>query len=494
VKRLWIAVAAVAFAVAVSAQGQDVLSRIREEGTSRSKAPALFATLTDQFGPRLTGTPAHKHAAEWARDRLTEFGLTDPHLEPWTFGRGWVLDRLVVEMVEPRYMPLIGYAEAWSASTSGDLVAAPIVLSGKTAADVAGMKDKLKGAIVLTQPEAVFIKEDRPQPSTADAPVRIGQPAPVGPRPSSAETRAIAQTLRDAGIGVVVKTSEGEHGTVFVLGRDQGAAAQPTIVLAGEHYNMIARMVQRGLPVKLRVNIQSHFVTDDPNSYNVVADLPGSDPQLKSEVVLLGAHLDSWHTGTGASDNADGAAVVMEAMRILKSLPLQPKRTIRVALWSGEEEGLLGSKAYVDRHLAGDANRAERDRLFAYFNIDPATGPIYGWYMQDSEPAKVLFDKWLAPLKDLGVRKNVIAGIGNTDHLSFRAVGVPGFNPIQEYKDYDVRMHHTNVDLYERVQLEDLKQNAIVMAWFAWQAANTSETIPRPAVAAARPGGSHVIH
>ncbi len=174
----------------------------------------------------------------------------------------------------------------------------------------------------------------------------------------------------------------------------------------------------------------------------------------------------------------------MEAMRILHTLGTPPKRTIRVALWSGEEEGLLGSKAYVTEHLAGDANRAARDHLFVYLNIDPATGPIYGWYMQDSEPAKALFDAWLAPLKDHGARRNVIAGIGNTDHLSFLSAGVPGFNPIQEYKDYDVRMHHTNVDMYERVREQDLKQNAIVLAWFAWQAANTDQAIPRPAPAA----------
>ena len=267
---------------------------------------------------------------------------------------------------------------------------------------------------------------------------------------------------------------------MFVLGNDRGDRAMPSIVLAGEHYNMIARMLRRGIPVKLRVNVQAHFVTDDPNSYNVVAELPGGDPQLESEVAMIGAHLDSWHTGTGASDNADGAAVMIEAMRILKTLGLQPKRTIRVALWGGEEENLLGSKAYVKQHLAGDANKDARDKTFVYLNIDPATGPIYGWYMQDSEPAKAIFDAWLAPLRDLGARRNVIAGIGNTDHLSFRAAGVPGFNPIQEYKDYDVRMHHTNVDLYERVAEKDLKQNAIVMAWFAWQAANTDQRIPRP--------------
>jgi carboxypeptidase Q len=201
---------------------------------------------------------------------------------------------------------------------------------------------------------------------------------------------------------------------------------------------------------------------------------------LKSEVVMIGAHLDSWHTGTGATDNADGSAVVLEAMRILKAIGLPTKRTIRAALWGAEEVGLLGSRAYVAAHLAGDANKEARDKLFAYLNLDPASGPIYGWYMENSAPAKTLFDAWLEPLKDLGARKNVLAGIGATDHLSFRAAGVPGFNPIQEYKDYDVRTHHTNVDFHERVREQDLKQNAVVLAWFAWQAANTAERIPRP--------------
>jgi len=411
---------------------------------------------------------------------MKAFGLADAKLEPFPFGRGWVLDRLVVEMVEPRYMPLIGYAEAWSAPTNGEIVAAPLFLGSRTAADVAAMKDKLKGAIVMVGPQTQFTREDRPQPSLSDTPVRIGQPPWVTPRQNQADARAISQAVREAGAGVTIRTSEGEHGTVFVLGRDQGENAVPTVVLSGEHYNMIARMLERGMPVKLRVNVQSHYVTDDPNSYNVLADMPGVDPQLKSEVVLIGAHLDSWHTGTGASDNADGSAVVLEAMRILKAIGAQPKRTIRAALWGGEELGLLGSKAYATQHLAGDANKDARDKTFVYLNLDPASGPIYGWYMQDSEPWKALFDKWLAPLKDLGVRKNVIAGIGNTDHLSLRAVGVPGFNPIQEYKDYDVRMHHTNVDLYERVREQDLKQNAVVLAWFAWQAASTTERLPRP--------------
>lgn len=460
------------------AQG-DVLAKIRDEAQNRSQVLGYFATLTDQFGPRLTGTPAYKQSAEWARDQLKAIGLADPHLEPWQFGRGWMLDRLVVEMTEPRYTPLIGYAEAWSPSTSGDVVGTPVVTGGRSAADVAAMKDKLAGAIVMISPDAAFIREDRPQPTLSDAPVRIGQPPPVLPRGNAADTRAIGDMVQAARPAVTIRTSEGEHGTVFVLGSDRGEHA-PSIVLAGEHYNMIARMLRRGIPVKLRVNVQARYLTDDLNSYNVVADLPGSDPRLKSEVVMIGAHLDSWHSGTGAADNADGVAVMLETMRILKTLGVQPKRTIRVGIWGGEEEGLLGSQAYVKQHFAGEANKAARDNTVVYLNMDPATGPIYGWYMQDSEPAKALFDAWLAPLTGTGARRNVIAGIGNTDHLSFRAAGIPGFNPIQEYKDYDVRMHHTNVDLYERVSEKDLTQNAIVMAWFAWQAANTDQRIPRP--------------
>jgi carboxypeptidase Q len=458
----------------------DALARIRQEGLERSKVFELFSTLTDQFGPRLAGTPVYKQSAEWARDRMREFGLADPKLEAFPFGRGWTLDRLVVEMVEPRYMPLIGYAEAWSAATRGEILATPVFLGGKTAADVAALKDRLRGAIVMVGSQTQFTREDRPQPSLSDAPVRIGQPPWVTPRPSQADARALTQAVREAGVGVQIKTSEGEHGTVFVLGRDQGANALPAVVRAGEHYNMIARMLARGIPVKLRVNVQSRFLNDDPDSYNVVGDLHGTDPQLKSEVVMIGAHLDSWHTGTGATDNADGSAVVLEAMRILKAIGLPAKRTIRAALWGAEEQGLLGSKAYVAAHLAGEANKDARDKVFAYLNLDPASGPIYGWYMENSAPAKTLFDAWLEPLKDLGVRKNVLVGIGNTDHLSFRAAGVPGFNPIQEYKDYDVRTHHTNVDFYERVREQDLKQNAVVLAWFAWQAANTAERLPRP--------------
>ena len=249
---------------------------------------------------------------------------------------------------------------------------------------------------------------------------------------------------------------------MFVLGPRSRDAAVPTIVLAGEHYNMVARMLERGMPVKLRVNVQSHFVTDDPNSYNVVADssrhrsaAEGRGRAARRRISIRGT------PATGASDNADGAAAVLEAMRILKAVGAQPRRTIRVALWGGEEQGLLGSKAYVEQHLAGDANKAARDRLFVYLNLDPGTGPIYGWYLEDTPEAKALFDGWLAPLRDLGMRRNVLQGIGEHRSPQFpRGRDSRASTPIQEYATYDVRTHHTNVDTYERVREQDLKQNA----------------------------------
>jgi carboxypeptidase Q len=463
------------------ADGARVLEQIRREGLERSQVIDAFDQFVTVIGPRLTGTPAYKSAADWAREKLASWGLQDARLESWEFGRGWVLDRQVIEIVEPRYMPLIGYAEAWSASTRGELVGSPILTAGRSAADLAAMRATLAGAIVLTQPVVTaFVREDRLQPTASDTPVRIG--APPMPRSGSgtqADARQIAEALREAGAGVLIRPSAGEHGTVFVLGRDQGENRTPSIVLAAEHYNMVARMVEKGIPIKLRVNLQTRFLTNDTKSYNVVADLPGTDPVLKNEVVMIGAHLDSWHTATGASDNADGSAVALEAIRILKTIGVRPRRTIRVALWGGEEQGLLGSKAYVQQHLAGEVNAQARDRLAVYLNLDPGMGPIYGWYLEQSAGAKTLFDAWLEPLQNLDGRRNIMQGIGSTDHLSFKAVGIPAFNPVQDYSTYDVRTHHTNVDTYERVREQDLKQNAVVLAWFAYKAAMMDGKFPR---------------
>lgn len=269
------------------------------------------------------------------------------------------------------------------------------------------------------------------------------------------------------------------HGTVFVqAGRDNPSDSLPKIVLAGEHYNMIARLAQQGIAVKLRVNVQARFLDQDRNSYNVLAEIPGSDPALRDQVVMLGAHLDSWHTGTGATDNADGVAASMEAFRILKAAGLRPKRTLRLALWGGEEVGLLGSRAWVRQHLQGDEHERERDQLAVYFNIDPGKGPIYGWFLENNDAAKPIFDAWMAPFADLGVLKNVRQGIGNTDHLAFISAGVLGFNPIQDYVDYDVREHHTNADTAERIKEQDLRQNAVILASVIYHAATRAERIP----------------
>jgi carboxypeptidase Q len=479
--------------VVVSAQSggdHQTLAKIRAEGLQHSQVAPVFETLTVDIGPRLTASPAHKRAAEFMRDRLTADGLSNVHLEPWSFGRGWTLEKLTVEMVEPRYLPLIGYADGWSASTPAEIVAAPVMAAGKTPEEIGAMRDRLKGAIVMTQPiMTAFVRKDRPQPTDPGyAPNSAAYATSVGQRPPRAgqetpqqRAQRLAQAFREAGAGVLLKPSAGEHGTVFVTGRDGGPGAVPTVTLSAEHYNMIARMLDRHVPVKLRVNVQTKFYDQDAgHAYNVIAELPGSDPALRDEVVMLGAHLDSWHTGVGATDNADGATTMVEAMRILKAIGVQPRRTIRIGLWGGEEQGLLGSKAWVEQHLAGDANRAAREKFDVYFNIDNGTGKIYGFYLQDNRGVQALFDAWLAPLKDLGARKNTMEPIGSTDHLSFIDAGVPGFNPIQDYVDYDVRTHHTNMDTNERLQESDIQQAAIVMATFAYQCAMADQKIPRP--------------
>jgi carboxypeptidase Q len=470
------------------ASDRDVLDKIRAEGLQRSQVARVFETLTVEIGPRLTASPAHKRAVEFVRGELAAIGLSNVRVEPWKFGRGWSLEKLTIEMVEPRYLPLIGYADAWSPSTTGEIVAMPVFAPAKTPEDVAAQKDRLKGAIYMSQPiMTTFVRKDRPNPSdpqyepnSAAYATSVGQrPAPPGAETPQQRTQRMNQAIHDAGVAVVLKPSIGEHGTVFVTGRDNRATAFPSVTLSAEHYNMIAGMLERKIPVKLRVDLRSKFYDDDDgNAYNVIAELPGTDPALRDEVVMIGGHLDSWHTGVGATDNADGSTTVIEAMRILKAIGARPRRTVRVALWGGEEQGLLGSRAWVEQHLAGDANKAARDKFDVYFNIDNGTGAIYGWYLQNNEEVRGIFDSWLEPLKSVRARRNTIEPVGSTDHLSFIAAGVPGFNPIQDYGNYDVRTHHTNMDTIDRVDEKDIQQAAIVMAIFAYNAANLDRKIP----------------
>lgn len=493
----WLAAAAV---VAVASTGtmqsapvmdSAMIAKIRTEGLEHSQVARIFHTITTRFGGRLTGSPAQKAASEWARDQLGAFGLSNARLESWRFGRGWELQKLTVEMVEPRYMPLIGYAEGWSASTPGDIVGAPVYLGDKTAADLPAMAGQIKGAIVLSQPaQTTFVAEDRYQPTTsADTSAGRAPAFPHDPERVGKAGQAFVHALHEAGVGAVIKPSPGNYGTVFVLGRDAGADAVPSIVMAAEQYNLILRMLKDGMPVKLRVNVQGKYYEDNPDTYNVLAELPGTDPALKDQVVMIGAHLDSWHSATGSADNADGSAEVMEAMRILKAIGARPRRTIRVGIWSGEEQGLLGSRHYVEQHLAGPANRAARDNFDVYFNTDAGRGWAYGFYMENDPQAKALFDTWLEPFRDLGARRNVIQGIGSTDHLSFLRAGMAGFNAIRDYANYDQRIHHTNMDMDERVSLPSLKEAAIVLAAFAYDAAMLDQKIPMPPAAATASSG-----
>lgn len=482
-----LAISAVSVAAAQPASDAALFERIRAEGFDRSQVPALFDTLTVDIGPRLTASPAHKRAAEWARERLSAFGLSNARLEPWSFGRGWTAEKVVVEMIEPRYMPIIAYADGWSASTAGEIVGTPVLAGGKTPEQVEAMTASLKGAIVFTQTLFDnFVRKDRPNPSdpayvpnSAAYATSVGRPS-APRRPGETPAQRVARIYRDAGAGVLLKPSIGEHGTVFVTGRDGGPGAVPSLTISSEQYNMILRMVERGIPVRMRVDVQGkYYDADNGNAYNVVAELPGSDPVLKDEVVMIGAHLDSWHTGVGATDNADGTTTMMEAMRILKAVGAQPRRTIRVALWGGEEQGLLGSAAWVKQHLSGDANREAREKFDVYFNSDNGYGPIYGFYLENNPANVPVFDAWLAPLKTIGARRNVIEGVGSTDHLSFIAAGVPGVNPIQRYENYDIRTHHSNMDTPERLDVKEIRQAAVVMAWVALQAANSDQKVPR---------------
>ena len=459
-----------------------MIAKIRAEGMDRSKALDYYNHLTNVIGPRLTGTPAFKQAGDWARAQLTSFGLSNPRLENFAFGRGWTLEKLTLEIIGPRYFPLVGYPEAWSPSTRGVLESEVVYLGDKTIEEIQALAGagRLRNAIVMmAAPQTNFIKLDRLQPADTNGRVRIGAPPSLGAT-SRTPANQVTPILRQAGAGVVLRPNMGEHGTIFVLGnRNTADDAIPNVVLAAEHYNLMARMAMSGVTPRVRVEVRGQYHGAENNGINVLAEIPGSDPQLRNQVVMIGGHMDSWHSATGATDNADAVAALIETVRILKAVGAQPRRTIRIAIWGGEEQGLLGARAWVNRYLAGDSNRAARENFSVYLNDDPGHGATYGFYMQDNAAAKAIFDAWLEPLRDLRVKKNILEGIGSTDHLAFTGIQVPGFSTVKDYVDYDVRTHHTNADFFERVGEADIRQSAIVMAVFAWHAAQRNEKIPR---------------
>ena len=481
--RLLTAAALLALAPSLAvAQDAATLARIRDEGMNRSRAPELFDHLTTVIGPRLTGSPAFRQSVDWAAAKFREYGMSNVHLESWPFGRGWTLDGQIAEITQPRFVPLIAHAEAWSPPTNGIVSGTPVYIGDLANEDsVRAHAGAVRGAIVLaTKPQEEFITTDRLQPTEHDAPVRIGQPRPVNAT-GPLSRRTMMSTLRELGAAAVLRPTEGREGTMFVLGNRAMSPENsvPSLIVSSEQYNLIVRMLRDRVPVQLRIGVRASYQSADTNGYNVIAEIPGTDPRIADEVVLLGAHIDSWHAGTGAADNADAVAELIEAMRILKATGVRPRRTIRAAIWGGEEQGLLGSRAYAQQHYAGPGNAAAREKLSVYLNNDPGTGPIYGWYMEGNAAAKQIFDAWLAPLRDTGARRNVMEKIGATDHLAFTALGMPGFNTIQDYTEYDTRIHHTNMDTAERVSADALKQAATVLATFAYQAAMREGKIPR---------------
>ncbi|HEX4750744.1 MAG TPA: M20/M25/M40 family metallo-hydrolase [Bryobacteraceae bacterium] len=488
-----------------------IVNHIRAEEFNNSKVMDTMFYLTDVYGPRLTGSPNFKAAGDWAVKRLQEFGLTNVKEEKWgPFGRGWQCKYFEAHMVDPQFSAIVGIPLAWTEGTNGSVTGEPVIASIRNEADMEKYKGKLKDKIVMTvEPrdlpfpttaeghrytDAELAEEaEAPEPGRnggygANRPGRPGQPQQ---QPMSREERQklqakITQFYKDEGVLLTISASQnGSGGTIFAASGGSYDPKQPTAVpgvgLMPEQYNRIARLVQHNIPVKLEFNIQNQFFEDDPNSFNITGEIPGTGKH-KDEIVMLGGHFDSWHGGTGATDNGAGSAVMIEAARVLKAINQPMDRTVRIALWGGEEEGLLGSRAYVKEHF-GDPETmkltAEHSKISGYFNLDNGTGKIRGVYLQGNDMMRPIFESWLAPFKDLGVSTITIRNTGGTDHLSFDAVGIPGFQFIQDPMDYETRTHHSNMDVYDRIQQADLMQASAIVASLVYDTANRPEMLPR---------------
>lgn len=475
------------------------IQRIRDEEFRNSKVMELASWLTDVFGPRLTGSPSTKKAGDWAVEQMNAWGITNPHLEVWrsvpAFGRGWANERFSAQVIEPTQYPLIAYPGAWSEGTRGPQAGRVVYVELHDEADFAKYHGKLRDAWIMRTPPAEvvphFVADARRFSDTTllrMASAQAGQRGARAPqRPPRFEDK-VERFWLDEGVSGILRAGSGDDGTVFVQSTgDRSADAPrsvPMIVLASEHYGRIFRTVEKGIVVKVEVNAQNRFYSDDRNMFNVVGDIPGADPRLRNELVMFGAHLDSWHSGTGATDNAAGSAVMLEVLRLLKTLNLPMKRTVRMALWTGEEQGLLGSHAYVRQHFgyidsAGPHLTPEHAKVAGYFNLDNGTGAIRGVYLERNAAVGPIFRHWLEPFAGVGATTVTIANMSGTDHQSFDAVGIPGFQFIQDPIDYNTRTHHSNMDVYERLQGRDMKQNAMIVAAFVYNAANRDELLPR---------------
>jgi Zn-dependent M28 family amino/carboxypeptidase len=511
------------------------IAQIRDEGLSRSQAMETLWWLTDRYGPRVTGSPAFEEAGAWAMKKMTDWGLTNVHREEWDFGRGWSLVRFSAHMIEPQVQVLIGLPKTWSVGTEGPVTADVVRVSATSEVDLAKYKGQLKGKIVLSQParavrmlEGPFIvrmdgelakeAETTPipaqRPSTGSGQAGRGRGEDAGDQPAGGGRgqaqqfqQRLQQFYKDEGVVAVfdrgsdsdtanmgsnlsVNQQHPDGGTIFPGTVNRAAAAGvPQVTLAVEHYNRMVRLIEHNVPVKVELDLKVQF-HENAKGYNFVGDIPGTD--LASEVVLLGAHFDSHSFATGATDNATGSTAMLEAARIIKTLGLKPRRTIRVALWGGEEQGLLGSRAYALAHF-GDPQtmqlKPEHAKLAAYFNLDNGTGKIRGIWMQSYLAVRPIFEQWFAPLQDLGVTILGPRSVSSTDHVSFDNLGLPGFQFVQDRLEYNARTHHSNMDTYDRIQRDDMVQQATVAAIFAYDAAMRDEKLPRKALPPAQRGG-----
>jgi carboxypeptidase Q len=502
-------------------EGVDVSARIRDVALNHSQIMNMVGYLTDVVGPRLTGSPNLKRAEEYSRDKLHEWGLADARLEAWgPFGRGWSLEDFSAKMLSPGFTPLIAYPRAWSPGTNGTIRGEVIFLDVKTAADLDKYKGKLKGRIVLFSParqiDPLFDppaqrQSDEELLRLANAPPRdTHQPFPFTPEQRVADDLNYLkwQLVQSEHAALVLQPSVSDGGTVYVTSATvpyppdvpfakrlrawdlSKPVVTPQVNVAAEQYNRIVRLVSRGIRVELDVNISVRFYDDDPMSYNVIGEIPGTD--LKDEVVMVGGCIDSWHAGTGATDNAAGVASALEVIRILQTLGLKPRRTVRIGLWSSEEQGSLGSRAYVAAHLGRKVDASdipsggtrfefdpEYEKFDAYFNFDYGTGRIRGVFLQGNEAARPVFGALLEPFKDLGASTLSIAAVGG-DHASFDDIGLPGFQWIRDYMEgNNTRAAHTNMDTYDHAIEGDLKQSAAVAAFFVYDLATRDEKLPR---------------
>jgi carboxypeptidase Q len=511
----------------VSEADRAMVQRIVEEGVERSQVMEHVIWLADVLGPRLTGSPAFEAAGAWAVERLQSWGLENVRLEHFPLGRGWTMERFSAHLLEPQVQPLVGMPKSWTDGTGGPVVAEVVYAPILVEEDLERYRGRLAGKIVLTQTARdvnmiegrvtlrmteAEIEEARtaadPRAAAAVARAASGEAVaerttPPPPRPPAGQIRAFYEEegalallergpdsdMAPGGSDLSWTTQRLDGGTIFVTAggsRDPDAApGLPNVVLAVEHYNRMVRVLERGVPVRMELDVRTRFHPEPPegNGFNVLAEIRGSDPRVGHEVVLLGGHLDSHHGATGATDNATGVAAMMEAMRILKALDARPRRTVRVGLWGAEEQGLLGARSYVERHLLDEEEVREGHAGFsAYYNLDNGTGAVRGIWLEGNQAAGPVFSSWmdLPELAALGVDILGPRVVGSTDHVAFTRAGLPGFQFIQERLEYRSRTHHTNMDTVDRVQPECVRQQAVVAAIFAWLTAQHPELIPRP--------------